>query len=550
MPAAYSSVLHNSSRRNKLLIIAILVLWLVTLFRVLSVLTPGTVYVTYNADGAIPILMANEQRPITIFDQYYYAAGRWGAWPMITARLINHSTGYRWTVRSFHVYRAVWLFLGILVLALLNPRNALLIVLIALSLICLDPSLRDRLFDPGQVYAWQITGLVLAWYCLRRLFGEDLGTSVGKKILAKRVLWGVLLFWFSFLSIWSSFASGPFLCFLVILEATWSRLSSGRTPATGWRTKRYLLGFALVCVAILLEILMRRNYHRHAQKHYGFPYETSLFLDVGYLGQNLKQVLTTTIPAFSLWPLLPLMLIVVIAVVGSLLYFKLQRRMDRLEKLRKLLLEETAVLIAGTSGIAALNFVLMVVVSHVRLNDYDNRFMTVTFLFGGLSALLTLYLLIRALLIKAKIATYGVPVLMFGVVLFLFVAFPARGEKDLYRVQQETAQALAAAVPRAVVIGGYWATYVFPPFLPTDKLIPLPREGELVRMPWTIKMLSGEKFVFLEYRQSYSAPYTRNPVTYNPPEEFIQYGNTLRLIDPKFYENDPYGFALYVNTSN
>ena len=83
-----------------------------------------------------------------------------------------------------------------------------------------------------------------------------------------------------------------------------------------------------------------------------------------------------------------------------------------------------------------------------------------------------------------------------------------------------------------------------PPLLPTDKLIPLPYEGQVVRMPWTIKMLSGEKFVLLEYRQSNAAPFTRNPVSYTPPELLTQYGNTLRLVEPKFYENGPLGFAL------
>ena len=61
MPAAYFSVLQNPSRRNKLLIAAILVLWLVTLFRVISVLGPDSIHTSYNSDGAIPIIMANEQ---------------------------------------------------------------------------------------------------------------------------------------------------------------------------------------------------------------------------------------------------------------------------------------------------------------------------------------------------------------------------------------------------------------------------------------------------------------------------------------------------------
>ena len=542
MPAA-NSFLSNPSHRKKLLLAAILILWLVTLFRVFSVLGPDSDHTSYNSDGAIPIIMANDQRPITIFDYYYYAAGRWGGWPMITARLINHSTGYRWTPESFNAVRAVWLFIGILVLALLNKRNALFIVIAGLSLICLDETLRKRLFDSGQVYAWQITALILAWYSLRRLLNEDLEDSNGKNLFLKRALWGFLLFWFSLLSIWSSFASGPFLGFLAALEVAYLRLRTGPAPVRSWRTKRYLWGFALVCAAILSEYLMRRNYHRHGRKHFSNSFETALALDVGFLKENFyRQLINVT--DFSLWPLLPLMLLLVLVVAGSFVYFRLTRRKDLLAKLRNLVLDETVVLIAGSFGIAVLNFVPIVLVDHVRLNDYDNRFLTVTFLFGGLSGLLTLYLAIRAFLTRANLAKYGIPALLLAGVLLVLVGFPKRKPNDLYQVEKETALALSNKLPHAFLIGGYWATYLFAPLLPKDTLIPLPREGDLERMPWTIEMLRDEKLVLVEYGRSNSF------ASDNPPEQLNQYGNRLRLVDPKFYENDPYEFALYVNTTN
>jgi hypothetical protein len=542
MPAA-NSFLRYPSHQKKLLLTAILILWLVTLFRVFSVLGPDSDHTSYNSDGAIPIIMANDQRPITIFDYYYYAAGRWGGWPMITARLINHSTGYRWTPESFNAVRAVWLFVGILVLALLNKRHALFIVIAGLSLICLDATLRKRLFDSGQVYAWQITALILAWYSLRRLLSEDLDGSSGKKLFLRRALWGFLLFWFSLLSIWSSFASGPFLFFLAVLEVAYSRLRTGPASFRAWRTKRYLWSFVLVCAAILSEYLMRRNYYRHGLKHYRSSFETALALDVGFLKENFyRQLINLT--DFSLWPLLPLMLLVVLVVAGSFVYFRLKRREDLLTRSRNIVLDETVVLIAGSFGIAVLNFVPIVFVDHVRLNDYDNRFLTVTFLFGGLSGLLTLYLATRALLTKAKLSKYGIPALLSVGVLLLLVGFPTRKPNELYQVEKETALALANKLPHAYLMGGYWATYLFAPLLPKDTLIPLPREGELERMPWTIGRLRDEKFVLVEYGRSNTF------ATHTPPEQLNQYGNRLRLVDPEFYKNDPYEFALYVNTTN
>ena len=197
-------------------------------------------------------------------------------------------------------------------------------------------------------------------------------------------------------------------------------------------------------------------------------------------------------------------------------------------------------MIVATFGLAAINFVLIVMVNHVRLNLYDNRFVTVTFLFGSMSGLLTLYLLLSGVFSKTRISKYGIPALTLAGILFLLIKFPAPNPSGLYLVEQETAIALTKKVPHAALMGSYWSTYVFAALQPTDALVPLPMEGEFVRMPWTIKLLREEKHVLVEYRR----------VRREVPERLIQYGNSLQLVEPHFYENGPYEFALYLNTSN
>lgn len=543
MPHASLSLFYNPSHRKKFLIVATIVLWVVVLGRTLTVLGPDSDHAYFNSDGAIPVIMANDPRPITVFDHYYYAAGRWGGWPLITARLVNHATNYRWSPERLNFVRVVWLFLGILVLALLNRRAAFFVVLICSIVICLHGTIRLRLFDLSQVYSWQITPLLFGWYSARRLFSENLARAKESGLVLSRALWCLLLFWSSFLSIWSSFASGPLLLFLVSLEGVRSHLITGKAPAGKWMKTRYLWGLALVAAAILAEMLMRINYHRHSQKHYGNAFKTSMAIDTGYLTHNLDTQLIV-MRHFTFWPLILIALLALIVTAVTLSYFTLKRRTHRRAELMKLVLEDSGILIAGTFGIAAINFGLIVVVNHVRLNLYDNRFATLTFLFGSISGLLTLYFLLWMVLRKARISRWGIPALMCLGFIFLMIKFPAPNPSGLYRVEKETALALTNKTPHAVLLGGYWSTYVFAALQPGNTIVPLPLEGEFVRMPWTIKMLRDETHVIVEYRR------TVLQGAHTPPDHLIQYGNSLQLVDPKFYENGPYAFALYLNTTN
>ena len=65
------------------LIVIAIAIWCFFLWRALNAFGPGsdTVPISYNSDSAIPVLMANDQSPITVFNLYYYGTDRWGGWP-------------------------------------------------------------------------------------------------------------------------------------------------------------------------------------------------------------------------------------------------------------------------------------------------------------------------------------------------------------------------------------------------------------------------------------------------------------------------------------
>ena len=90
-------------------------------------------------------------------------------------------------------------------------------------------------------------------------------------------------------------------------------------------------------------------------------------------------------------------------------------------------------------------------------------------------------------------------------------------------------------------MGSYWDTYVFPALQPDNAMVPLPFDGEVLRMPWTRELVRKADEVIVAFRRDEPEA----PVF--PGERLQQYGSSLRLVDPKWYEDPWYTFALYVN---
>jgi hypothetical protein len=534
------NLLRDSTGRKKAVFLAIaLVVWSLFLWRAIDVFGPGGGLVAFNSDTAIPVLMSNDIRPITIFDTYYYGQDRLGAWPFIIARMVNHSTGFRWSDERLHAARSIWLFLGVLVLALLNRRAALPVILIAIMVICLEHLLQWRLFDIGQVYAWQITTLLLSWLSLRKWFEKFSEPIEGIQTEAERLWWSVIVFFFSLLAIWSSTVSGPLLCFLVGVECWRSIIKTSGSNSAG---KSLIHGFKALCLillAVFVEIFMRVNYHRYGLKHYQYDFETRIALDVGYLCANLKAHLSSLIN-FRWSPLILLPLVTVIAVGAVALYFWMRGRRDSLTSLRELFIDDTSFTIVGGLGIAAINFAIVALVDHVRISLYDDRYLTITYFFGSISGLLVIWRILHFALKQTKADKYAEPLFATVAFVLLIIAFPQKVDANLYKLQKDAALSLAQKSPNAVLMGGYWETYVFSALQPTNMLMPLPLEGYQVRMPWAIPTLQSANEVIVEYKHS------KPGGAEIPPDHLTQYGDTLKLVDSRWYENSQYAFARYI----
>jgi hypothetical protein len=520
---------------------AALTLWAFLLWRATLVFGPSTDAndVPYNSDSAIPVLMSNDARPITPFSLYYYGTDRWGAWPFLLTKLVHRATGYRWTDQSLFVMQVFWLFVGALVVALLGGRDGLAAALAYLVALCMHKDSHLHIFELSQLYAWQMGALLFAWYGLRRLYESYLSPAERRPGL-RRAAWLFLALLASFLAVWSSVASIIFLLILAHLEAlrAWSK---GREQHEGRRLlKPYLLCFATVAAAALLERLQKWNYHRHGWKHYGQDFATHFNFDSGHLTENLAAQLAH-ISKLSWWPLYLLPTLGLLALVGSLGYAYFTRRAGLLAKLRSALAEDALVLAAGAYAIAAVNFGLVVLVDHVRLNQYDIRFLTLTNLLGPTSGLLTIFLLLKLAARSAHFAPFARPAFLLVMTILLVVKFPPVIHAPAYDLLKEGAVMMAQRVPDAVIMGSYWETYVFPSLQAENPMTAVPLEGEEVRMPWTKSEVRRARQIILARRRS--GPWAEVAM----PEHLEQYGASLRLVDPKWFNNGWYVFALYVN---
>lgn len=523
--------------RKNLLFAGALLLWLFFLWRATHVFTMGSIRVTmFNSDGAIAVLMANENRPTTPYNTYYYGQDRSGAWPYVIAQLIHRATHYIWSNHALFLSQTVWLFVGVLIISLMDRREGLLVGLLFLLPLCLHLRAARNLYEVGQPYAWQITALVFAWWSLRRFCESRCGPAKNSKW--RCLVWGLLAFSFSLLAILSSTVSAPALFFLLVLEAlrTVHKLNGNQTLKM--LGKQFLQVAVPVASATIVELLLRANYHSYSLRHFGNEFRTIIHLDRGHFTENLINQWHGF--SNSGWWLLSLLPPIVFALFSArYIYLSRGNKEKLLGHLRKLFLEDKAILVIGTFGIGAINFLITVVISHIRLNNYAERYLTLTYIFISLSGLLTL------LLVAAQIKKYhraALAAIALGSLAFLFYNFPTLEIDPFYTDLQEAAVTLSRKAPGSVLLGSYWETYVFAALDPQNAIIPVPAEGETVRTPWTLESLKTADRVIVEYDEP---PLGSSQVT--PPAQLVQYGTPLKLVIPRWYVYSNYAFSVYQN---
>jgi hypothetical protein len=537
--------------RKWILTLAALAVWALVLFKTINTFNPSGSKnnVSWNSDSAIVVLMANDDRPITVFNFYYYCADRWGAWQFVIAQGIRRATGYTWTPNSVLVLHASWVLLGAWALAGLCRRDWVIAGIAYMVAACLHREGRLMLFELSQIYGWQITGLVFTWLGIRRVFDRALMAPVGAWAMAG---WGLFTIVFGLLAIWSSVASIPMLLVLCVIEAIRAAARSTiRADGRVLRTVSIGSGVAIVAVGVAAvgERAIKNWYHRWSIAHYGQDFSTHFGIDYGHLLDSLGHQLRH-IAGLSWWPLYALPFVALVVLAAMWVVGIVTGRSNLRARVDAVLADDTAMAALGAYAIAALNFTLAVLVDHVRLNDYDSRYLTLTNTFAPIAGILTLFLVIRWL-VHAPASRAPTPralvqpAFALAGLVALATAFPRGVETLHYRIHEQLARTLVERAPRGVLLGGYWETYVFTALQPPDRaMTPVTFEG-FSRTPWTPPSVRAAREVIVVYPKKSGV---RGP-SLDMPQTLQQHGATLTLADGHWIENDYYQFGRYINTT-
>ena len=523
-----------------------------------KVFAPDSVYVQpFNSDSALPVMMANDP-VIDPFRTYVYGQDQIGAWQTIPLQLVRRATGFVWTDESVFRAQLLWLLLSLPALALLAPRAAALAAALFAAALCLHPTVSHYLFVLNQRYAWHTTALLFGWWSLRRLCARQLGAEATNAEGGGRLAPALFVsFFFCLLATWNSALSVPMFAAFLALEAARARLLSREAPrATRLRPARLLACALPVVAAFAAERLLKANYHRHALKHFGQDFATPTAFDWGHLLVNFRAQAHNLLAAPAWW----LTLFALFA--AALLLYRLLRCFARdpggfgSDFCRGGARLDLSILVVGCAAVALVNFAGSFLFLWMRLNAYGPRYLAPTHLFGTFAGLVALCLLVTSPA-KVRAACRAVfPALALACALVVALKFPPARKNPEYETLKTAAAGLAERRPRAVLLGGYWETYVFAAARPRAAITPVPAEDQLLRTPWTPQLLRQSREVVVvhhpfEYHggAEVPAPYETFGAGEDPPPLIRQHGATLRLDTPRWYESGGYVFTLYRNES-
>lgn len=484
--------------------------------------------VAFNSDLAIPVLMIRA-REWSLFDVYYWGQDRLGAWHLLLMRAASQLSGHTFDYAALHLVGTAWALMAAVVMARLAGVWGWAAAGLMAAVLVGNSDSRFPLFDAAHPYAWQITGLMLAWWGLRRL-GDRPG-SAGRGRWLLRAATGFA----TFLAQWTSPLSAPLLLLVAGVEAV--RAHALNAEPGRFVLRRWVEGGLVVGAGMIAERVLRAAFDVYSHARFGQYFHTGLVLDRGHLADNAGRVAKRLVTADSL----PLLVVATAGACAALVV--LWRARGGREPGWRV---EGAALVLACWVIAAAQLPVFVLVRHVRMNQFSVRYFSLLFVFGTLAGLLTLVCAAASLPPLSRqwrgvLAMAGAAGLAWGV---LRVPPPSAARPDaLVRV----AARLEARAPGVPLLGGYWSTYVFAGFQkPETMLAPVPCEGRMVRTPWWAAELPRHRWVVV-VGNTYECP-DAGPRG-SPAPWVYQHGTLLRLARPDLEGGADVSFALYENAT-
>jgi hypothetical protein len=488
------------------------------LVRSFSSFQPGSVHIrVFDGDMAIPVLMANGSSGIWLFDAYYFGQDRLGAWPFLLQRLAGWVGGFDWTMsRMFQVQATAALLAGV-PLALLVRRVGLVAAAACALVAVTNPGVFSSFFYVGQPYPWQVLTLGCAWGLMHSLMLTP--ERPGRRLVGLGVM--------AFLSVWMSPTSGPLLLLLLGVELL------GRRGAESWRERlwRSVPVGLMVAVGIAGERTLRWRYHRVVRRAFGNDHRTLVQLDEGHLLDNALALA-------DVWRRSGWTLAVVLAVgaVGAFCVLRV-RAWRRAREAEVPAGWEALTLAVGAACVAVANFAICVAVDHVRFNNYDVRYLSLTHLFLALAAALVVLAGVESLLARTRASDMGAPVLALGLLGVAHLGMPAPALLPEQRVLEATARALQPEQGVRMLLGTYWHTYPYAALARPGTVVAVPVDWDYQRTPFDLERFRAADEVVVNHEELEAFGPASAPNAF-----IVQHGVLLRLVRTA---SPLEGFSLY-----
>jgi hypothetical protein len=468
---------------------------------------------SFGSDSAVPVLMSNETR-WDLFHAYYFAQDRFGAWPFLLAHGLAQLLGRPVTPEFLHAESTAFVALGSIPAMLLCRRRPAL-GLLAYAIAVLAPPGRFLLFELAQVYPWQLPLLLWAYWAIRHAWAAAAGRAEMAWLGASCGLF--------FLATWTSSLSGPLLLAVTVVEGFNQEARPSPRPL-----RRWLLLLLPSGVGMGGEAALRLAYSRFVERQFHRDFRTDMRIDLGQAAQGARMALDRLS-----FPLVLVSLLVLTATSGFLLVEGLRRRS---RPLRFCALECT---LLGAFLLAVVPLPALTVLHHVRVNLYDYRYFTPTYVFSLYGGLLAVAAWLPSRLFH-RARTRG---LLPGTVVLSCLALlraPHKATSPFYAPLRATALTLASRAPGAVLLDGYWGTYVFAALAPPGSLLPLPRTGDWNRWPLVEAALASAPLVLVGHLALLP------PEAGSEPRFLYQYGTLLERQEATFFSDGTYRFSSYV----
>ena len=500
--------------------------WVSVLARVATHFDPASEAAAgWNSDAAIPVLQSND--PVfDTFRLYYYGQDRIGAWPWLAAQAWRALTGFDWTPHRVFLWQATWACGACVALWRLHPRVGRVLAASFAALALLSPFFQVQLFALSQPFGWQLTALLLAWWRLTRLIETLAQPTPGRSVWGQAA--GATLF--ATLACWTSPTSGPLLLACVTVQGL--RVGAVNPPGRArWRPALAVLPLA---VGIAFEARVRYLFHRFSGRNFGHDYRTSLRIDTGHLQENARAMFGQVV-GHALGPLVLLGWALGVLALGFLLWHAARRTLAA-----RAASAELAALTLAFAGAGFGNVLITLLVLHVRLNGHDSRYLVPTFVLGVLAAGAGVFFVLEQVpAARARGELLGT-VIAGGLLGAGHLLLAPRVEEPTLARAQAATDALVARAPGAVLLGGYWDSYLLGALDPGHRLPTVVLQGDYLRTPFWVPRVREADEVLVSFFQE-----TRAGTAEHPHPWLLQYEAPFQLVQARWAVHPPFQVARY-----